>query len=155
MIPGSRMSALSGWNRASSLRASDLKEWKARNGMMRTDKEENESEIFRKFSETGQEKVKLSMALEGFFKESIVSGDEHRKEYGAYIRRRIRPAMECLIENEEVDRMQLLEELGWFGESELEGFLQIARARKKTASLVWLLQLKDEKYGYKDRDFCL
>ena len=63
--------------------------------------------------------------------------------------------MEKLIEDEDVEKMQLLEEQGWFGEQELEVFLQTARVQKKTAALVWLLQLKDEKYGYKDRDFSL
>ena len=47
------------------------------------------------------------------------------------------------------------EDMGWFGEKELEGFIKAARVHKKTAALVWLLRLKDEKYGYKDRDFSL
>ena len=122
---------------------------------MNEDEKEEEQELYRRFSESKQESVKLSSALDGFFVKNEHPQQGHRKEYGDYLRRRIRPAMERLIENEDVEKMQLLEELGWFGEKELEGFIKAARVHKKTAALVWLLRLKVEKYGYKDRDFSL
>ena len=117
--------------------------------------DKKEQELYRKFSESKQESVKLSAALDGFFTKNEYPQQGHQEEYRAYLRRRIRPAVEKLIEDEDVEKMQLLEEQGWFGEKELEVFLQTARVQKKTAALVWLLQLKDEKYGYKDRDFSL
>lgn len=122
---------------------------------MNEDIKKKEQELYQKFSESKQESVKLSAALDGFFVKNEHPEQGHRKEYADYLRRRIRPAMERLIENEDVEKMQILEELGWFGEKELEGFIKTARARKKTAAMVWLLRLKDEKYGYKDRDFSL
>ena len=109
-------------------------------------------EWYRKFQETGQEKKKLELALEGFFTETE---EDRREAYGRYLRRRIRPAVEFLIRSEDVEKMEALEQQGWFGAKELEGFLNTARAEKSLSALAWLLRLKDEKYGYEDRDFSL
>lgn len=117
------------------------------------DESMGKQELYRKFQETGQEKRKLEIALEGFFMEK---GEEARKEvYGTYLKRRIRSAMEVLIRSEDVGKMEVLEQQGWFGAKELEGFLRTARAEKSLSALAWLLRLKDEKYGYEDRDFTL
>ena len=71
--------------------------------------------------------------------------------YGQYLKRRIRPAMEALIREENVGKMELLESFGWFGAEELENFICTARRERKLESLVWLMRLKDQKYGYKEK----
>lgn len=120
---------------------------------MEESSQEKGREMYRRFQETGQEKIKLETALEGFFTEP--EGSERREAYGKYLKRRIRPAVEALIRLEDVDKIEALEQQGWFGAKELEGFLQTARTEKKLTALAWLLELKDEKYGYEDRDFSL
>lgn len=111
-------------------------------------------ELFQIFSETKQQPKKLAAALDGFFRESGVTVRQ-KEEYGAYLKRRIRPAVEQLIEEEAVDKIERLEALGWFGKEQLDGFMKIARERSKTASLVWFLHLKNEKYGYEEQKFQL
>ncbi len=110
--------------------------------------------LYQKFTETKQEPVRLAVALRGFFLEQGVS-EKQREAFGAYLKGRIRPAVEQLIKEEAVEKIQQLEELGWFGEQHLEGFIKIAREQKKSAALVWFLHLKQEKYQYKDKDFSL
>lgn len=107
--------------------------------------------VYRRFRETKQERLRLEAALEGFFLEEA----GHREEYGAYLKNRIRPAAEKLMADSELEKLQVLEERGFFGERELEGFLKLARELERPAVLLWLMRLKDEKYGYRDRDFSL
>ena len=52
-------------------------------------------------------------------------------------------------------KMELLESFGWFGAEELENFICTARRERKLESLVWLMRLKDQKYGYKEKKFDL
>ena len=108
--------------------------------------------VFRKFKETGQEKLRLETALEYFEKET---DPQRAGEYEAYLKRRIRPAMEQLIIMEDVEKMELLHEKGMFGQKELEVFTDMAEKEKKPAALVWLLQLKNRKYGFKQKNFQL
>lgn len=110
--------------------------------------------LYEKFCVTGQEPVKLAIALRCFFMEQGPD-EEQRRAYGQYLKKRIRPAAEQLIEEEGVEQLACLEQQGWISENLLETFIRRARERGKTASLVWLLHLKNEKYGYKDKDFSL
>ena len=57
-----------------------------------------------------------------------------------------------LIREENVGKMELLESFGWFGAEELENFICTARRERKLESLVWLMRLKDQKYGYKRKN---
>lgn len=120
----------------------------------REDAMEEGRKLYRKFTETKQEPVRLAVALRGFFLEEGVD-EESRETFGNYLKGRIRPAVEQLIEEDAVEKIQQLEELGWFGQQHLEGFIKIARERKKSAALVWFLHLKQEKYQYEDKDFSL
>lgn len=113
-----------------------------------------EQEIYQIFHETRQEAQRLRAALKGFFQNTAIP-EEHRKEYGRYLKRRIRPAVEQLIQEEAIEKIRELEQLGWFHEPELEGFIRTARKYEKPASLMYFLQRKDEVYGYHDRDFSL
>lgn len=113
-------------------------------------------DLYKKFTESKQQKLRLEAALQGFFMESKDGVETaHREAYASYLKSRIRPAMEVLIREEETEKMEILTELGWFGKTELEQFIRSAREQSKLSALVWLLKLKQEKYGYEDRDFSL
>ena len=109
--------------------------------------------LHEKFSSTAQERIRLSCALEGFFEENI--SKSVKADYGNYLKRRIRPAMENLLLEENIPKMEILEQQGWFGRKELDSFIQIAREQERLESLVWLMLLKDQKYGYDEPDFTL
>ena len=110
-------------------------------------------QLYQKFSQTRQEPVRLAVALRGFFLKE--TEQDQRDAYETYLRGRIRPAVEALIEEEDVEKMQILEELGWLQNPHIEIFIRIAREKKKTASLVWLLQLKARRQAYEEKDFSL
>ena len=115
---------------------------------------EEQNILYRKFQTTGQERIRLACALEGFFS-GADSRMEEKNAYSQYLRRRIRPAMETLILDENVSGMELLEAHNWFGEEELESFICTARKERRLESLVWLMELKNRKYGYKEKIFNL
>ena len=69
---------------------------------------------YEKFQTTGQERIRLACALEGFFLANECE-EEKKTAYGQYLKRRIRPAMEALIREENVGKMELLKSFGWFG----------------------------------------
>lgn len=98
-------------------------------------------ELYRVFRETRQEPLRLAAALEGFFRADV--DEVERGIYGTYLRKRIRPAAEKLIETEDTVKLERLAKCGWFGVRELDGFIRTARERGKTASLLWLLHYKD------------
>ncbi len=108
--------------------------------------------LYQQFTETKQEALRLSAALTGFFLSEGVT-DGQREAYAAYIRRRIRPAAEVLIREEDTEKLAVLEEQGWISETEVEALISMARKLGKTASLVWLLHLKNEKYGFIDKKY--
>lgn len=110
--------------------------------------------LYEKFNGTTQEPVRLAVALRGFFLPHGVT-DQQRQVFGAYLKRRIRPAVEALIELEDLDRLQRLEQLGWFNGPLVDSFLQTAIRQRKSAVIVWLLQRKAQLYGYPDRDLSL
>ena len=66
---------------------------------MRAENEDAKEEAFhlyRKFGSTKQEPLRLAVALRGYFLEEGVEEAE-RADYGAYLKKRIRPAVERLI----------------------------------------------------------
>ena len=80
--------------------------------------------------------------------------EAERADYGAYLKKRIRPAVERLIleDDWEKDRGKLYEN-EWFGEQELEVFLKLAEEWRRPAALMGLSPLKKEKYGFKEKKF--
>lgn len=98
---------------------------------------------------------KLEQTLDIYFGEETDRETEEFQDAQKYLKLRIRPAMEFLIEKEDTERMELLESGGWFAAKELESFIRYAREKSKLRSLVWLLHLKDKKYGYRKKDFSL
>ena len=113
-------------------------------------------EAYRKFKETGQEALRLKIALEQLLgRDREMLPQEVRTEYERYLKKRIRPAMEQLIMNGETDQIVHLGSYGWFGEKELDSFLDKARKEYRTAAWLVLLRMKQERYGFRGRDFTL
>lgn len=110
--------------------------------------------LYQRFLNTGQEAVRLTAALEGFFLDEAIP-KAHRDAYAAYLKRRIRPAMERLIRENALEKMDALEQRGWFGARELDAFIQQAQALGEEAAMLWLMRRKGKRYGYHDRDFTL
>lgn len=98
---------------------------------------------------------KLEQALEIYFQNIPTGESEEFREAQKYLKLRIRSAMELLIEKEDTERMEQLEKCGWFSENELMVFIRYAQEKTKLRALVWLLHLKDKKYGYPKKDFSL
>ena len=122
---------------------------------MRAENEDAKEEAFhlyRKFGSTKQEPLRLAVALRGYFLEEGVE-EEERADYGAYLKKRIRPAVERLILEDDWEKIEKLYENEWFGEQELEVFLKLAEEWRRPASLMGLLHLKKEKYGFKEKKF--
>ena len=91
---------------------------------------------------------KLEQALEIYFQNIPAGESEEFREAQKYLKLRIRSAMDT-------ERMEQLEKCGWFSENELMVFIRYAQEKTKLRALVWLLHLKDKKYGYQKRDFSL
>ena len=60
--------------------------------------------------------------LRGFF---LSEAEEQEKgAYGAYLKSRIRPAVEALIDGDDVEKLEELESLGWLDGKNLDGFIR-------------------------------
>ena len=109
---------------------------------------------YQKFRTTKQETLRLQAALAGFFEEEKAGITAERKgEYAAYLKKRIRPALQALLKENRVDEMEKLQKLGWFGAEILEELIVKAQEEGWFSAVIRLMRVKAEKYGYKDRDF--
>lgn len=109
---------------------------------------------YQKFRTTKQETLRLQAALAGFFEEEKAGITAERKgEYAAYLKKRIRPALQALLKENRIDEMEKLQKLGWFGAEILEELIVKAQEEGWFSAVIWLMRVKAEKYGYKDRDF--
>ena len=116
--------------------------------------ERKEELLYQRFLNTAQEAVRLTAALEGFFLETDIE-ESQRDAYTAYLKRRIRPAMERLIRENALEKMDVLEQRGWVGAQEMDAFIRQAQSLGQVAAMLWLMRRKGERYGYHDRDFTL
>lgn len=98
---------------------------------------------------------KLRQAMDIFFGDDGEKCTESAEESEQYVKLRIRSVMEILIEEEETQKMEILEERGWIGERELETYIKAAQKLEKPISLMWLLHLKNRKYRYHQEKFVL
>lgn len=109
---------------------------------------------YQKFRTTKQETLRLQAALAGFFEEEKAGITAERKgEYAAYLKKRIRPALQALLKENRIDEMEKLQKLGWFGAEILEELIVKAQEEGRLSVVIRLMRVKAEKYGYKDRDF--
>lgn len=109
---------------------------------------------YQKFRTTKQETLRLQAALAGFFEEEKAGITAERKgEYAAYLKKRIRPALQALLKENRINEMEKLQKLGWFGAEILEELIVKAQEEGWFSAVIRLMRVKAEKYGYKDRDF--
>lgn len=109
---------------------------------------------YQKFRTTKQETLRLQAALVGFFEEEKAGITAERKgEYAAYLKKRIRPALQALLKENRINEMEKLQKLGWFGAEILEELIVKAQEEGRLSAVIRLMRVKAEKYGYKDRDF--
>ena len=109
---------------------------------------------YQKFRTTKQETLRLQAALAGFFEEEKAGiTAELKGEYAAYLKKRIRPALQALLKENRIDEMEKLQKLGWFGAEILEELIVKAQEEGWFSAVIRLMRVKAEKYGYKDRDF--
>lgn len=109
--------------------------------------------LYQKFRSSSQERVRLELALQGFFLEE--TEESCRQAFAQYLQRRIRPAAQALIQADALPQLQKLEACGWLAANVVEDCLIAAIRLKKTQAFIWLLGLKAEKYDFSDRKFDL
>ena len=102
--------------------------------------------LYQRFLNTAQETVRLTAALEGFFLEADIE-ESQRDAYAAYLKRRIRPAMERLIRENALEKMDVLEQRGWVGAQEMDAFIRQAQSLGQEAAMLWLMRRKGERYA--------
>ena len=95
-------------------------------------------ERYEHFLATGQEKLKLMDALDGYF--SGLEPEDHRVSYRDYISRRIRPAALRLAERGEADRLRKLSEEGLMKEDILSELLRQTQDPDRPG--IWLQLLR-------------
>ena len=108
-----------------------------------------EEALMRKFQSAGRADVKLACALYGYF------GAGKADVYLQYLMNRIRPAVSELILSGRVSELAELEEQGAFTAELTDSFLETAISAGVQEATVWLLQLKERRFGFPDRDFSL
>lgn len=111
-------------------------------------------DTYKFFAASKQAEIRLDAALKGFLQEKDPD-QEHQRAYAAYLKQRIRPAMERLIQREAIEEMKQLVTMGWFGERELEYFLLQAGKAERWESFRFLLnwkQRKKEQEGFTKRE---
>ncbi len=108
---------------------------------------------YRKFRESKQPAVCLQIALEDFFGEN--TPETVRQAYEAYLRRRVRPAAEQIILEDDAQKLQKLEQMGWLTPELVDDFCRMAAKNHKGECLMWLLSRKQQVYGFRKPDFSL
>ena len=108
-----------------------------------------EEALMRKFQSASRADVKLACALYGYFRAGKAD------VYLQYLMNRIRPAVSELILSGRVSQLAELEEKGAFTAELTDSFLEMAISAGAQEATVWLLQLKERRFGFPDRDFSL
>lgn len=114
---------------------------------------QNPEMLYQKFQTSQQPAVKLDLALSGFFSEDFTQ--TQKQTFGNYIKLRIRPAVQLLLDREELDQLSVLMQHGWIQKSVLEDCLRYAIERKQIQGFLWLMHYKKENFGFRDRDLSL
>ncbi len=109
----------------------------------------NEDEIF---LATGQEEKKLEIALKRYF-QLLPEEEKLRSRYGGYLSRRLRPAVQKLIQKGENRKLELLLKENPPSVMALDGFLELALFCKNQEAQILLLRMKREKGGFQGKDW--
>ena len=82
------------------------------------------------FRTTTSEQQRLRAALSGFC-ESQDLPEEQRAAYTAYLRKRIRPAVEMLIREDDFSKLENILQTGWLSDADRKRFLNLAADQQK------------------------
>ena len=82
------------------------------------------------FRTTSSEQQRLRAALSGFC-ESQDLPEEQRSAYAAYLQKRIRPAVEMLICEDDFSELELILRTGWLSDADRKRFLNLAADQQK------------------------
>lgn len=110
--------------------------------------------LLEKFRTASREDVRLAAALRGLF--TLQSSSAQEKEaYLAYIKRRPIPAAAALMEENRVLDLEKLDAAVPLTRETVDSLLNTARTMGRPEALVWLLEKKQTRFGFRDRDFSL
>ena len=82
------------------------------------------------FRTTTSEQQRLRAALSGFCELQDLP-EEQRAAYTAYLRKRIRPAVEMLIREDDFSKLERIMETGWLSDADRKRFLNLAADQQK------------------------
>ena len=110
--------------------------------------------LMEKFRTAQRQDVRLAAALRGMFTPGC--GDEaQRGEYLDYLKRRTVPAAVALMEENRVLDLEKLDVCIPFSTETVHSLMETARRLGRPEVLVWLLEKKQSRFGFRDRDFSL
>lgn len=110
--------------------------------------------LLEKFRTASREDVRLAAALRGVFTPQVSSPQE-KEAYLAYIRRRPFPAAAALMEENRILDLEKLDAMLPLSRDTVDSLLNMARTMGRPEALVWLLEKKQARFGFRDRDFSL
>ena len=110
----------------------------------------SEKEQDQKFLASGQEKLRLQIALERFVE--LEPEEAMYSIYREYLVRRFRPAMESLIRAQESLKAEKLFSCKEMTPGLLEELLGMASGCANTECYLWLLEQKRALYGFERKD---
>ncbi len=110
-------------------------------------------ELDRKFLESGQEAQKLGIALQRYFEDDL--DGQWKERYEIYLKQRIRPAVSQLIRLGEIEKTKSLVEKDWLGSFALEECIRMSGQEGQLEIQIFLLEWKQKKYGFSDREYTL
>lgn len=108
--------------------------------------------LLQKFCTASRENVRLAAALRGYYIPGC-AGEAEKEQYLAYLCRRVRPTVQALMEENRVLELEDFEEKAGFTADMVDEFLQKAMELDRPEVIVWLLRRKQQRYGFRDRDF--
>ncbi len=104
-----------------------------------------------KFLSSGQESIRLAIALERFF-ELCPQDTVLYARYREYLKKRFRPAMEKLILTGETEKVKVLFSLAEVTPVQMDELLALAQKYGNTECVLWLLSKKEEQFGFGGKD---
>lgn len=104
--------------------------------------------LLRKFRTASRGDVKLACALRGYF-------GEENDSYLPYLQSRIRPAAAELILSGRVAELAALDALEPFSNALTDEFLELAVSACVPDSMIWLLKMKEHRFGFGAREWKL
>lgn len=104
--------------------------------------------LLRKFRTASRGNVKLACALHGYF-------GEGNDNYLPYLKSRIRPAATQLILAGRVTELAKLDELELFTAALTDEFLELAISACVPESVIWLLKMKERRFGFGNQELTL